>query len=198
MGTARRRSRQRHLPRLLRRYRRNPVNLGQPLQAPTARTWRRRLFDWLRMLAPRCEGSPALRPKTRQSCERVNRLCVPRRAVSGAPFPVDCRRIMSGRILHEDRTAIAGSSPRTPPRAAVMSGPDHTRSAEKARPELASRVRGCRRSAALPAFWGRSSARFEMMSERLSDDLGDRNSFFFCPACEALLEFWVEPDGFDR
>jgi hypothetical protein len=36
------------------------------------------------------------------------------------------------------------------------------------------------------------------MSQRLSDDLGGRDSFVFRAACEALLEFRVEPDGFDR
>jgi hypothetical protein len=36
------------------------------------------------------------------------------------------------------------------------------------------------------------------MSERFSDDLGHGNSFIFGPACEALLEFRVEADGFDR
>jgi hypothetical protein len=33
---------------------------------------------------------------------------VPRRAVSGAPFPVRCCRIKSARVLHEELTAIAG------------------------------------------------------------------------------------------
>jgi hypothetical protein len=31
-----------------------------------------------------------------------------------------------------------------------------------------------------------------------SDDLGDRDSFTFCPACEPFLEVGIEPDGFDR
>jgi len=35
------------------------------------------------------------------------------------------------------------------------------------------------------------------MSERLSDDLRDGDSFIFCPACETLLEFGVVSNGFD-
>ncbi len=42
------------------------------------------------------------------------------------------------------------------------------------------------------------SARLEVMSERFPDDLGDRDSFIFCTACETFLELRIEPDGLDR
>ena len=43
----------------------------------------------------------------------------------------------------------------------------------------------------------RGSARFEVVSERLADDFGGRNSFLLGAASESLLEFWIEPDRFD-
>jgi hypothetical protein len=44
----------------------------------------------------------------------------------------------------------------------------------------------------------RSSAPLEVMSQRFPNDLGDGNSLILGPTCEALLDVWVEPNGFDR
>jgi hypothetical protein len=41
------------------------------------------------------------------------------------------------------------------------------------------------------------SAGFEVVSERFSDDLGDRDPLIFGTASESLLHLRIEPDGFD-
>ena len=41
---------------------------------------------------------------------------------------------------------------------------------------------------------GRSSARFEVMAKRLSDDFGHGDAVCFGAACEPFLEFGVQPD----
>ncbi len=108
-GTARPRSRPRRRPQPPRRHRRNPATPLRPLQSRVVQIWRRRPVDWPRMPAGPCAGSRAPLRRTRQSCERVNALCAPRRADLGAPFRLGCRRIMSGSA--DDQNSTRRSSP---------------------------------------------------------------------------------------
>lgn len=55
-------------------------------------------------------GIAGLGPRTSHSCGRVNWLCVRRRAVSGAQFPLSWGRTTSGRVLREDLAELTGVS----------------------------------------------------------------------------------------